>query len=129
MAVEQWLRNLGLAQYAQAFAENDIDFDVLNGLTEADLKELGVASLGHRKRLLAAISEVRSAPPPNASREADRTAGERRQVTILFADLCGFTTLSRSLDPEEIRELGSSVHCSSGWDRRRLRRHGRQTYW
>ncbi|MFB9262148.1 adenylate/guanylate cyclase domain-containing protein [Bradyrhizobium erythrophlei] len=105
MAVEQWLRNLGLSQYAQAFAENDIDFDVLSGLTEADLKELGVASLGHRKRLLAAISELRSASPPNASQAADRTAGERRQVTILFADLCGFTPLSRSLDPEEIREL------------------------
>ncbi|WP_027552785.1 adenylate/guanylate cyclase domain-containing protein [Bradyrhizobium sp. Cp5.3] len=105
MAVEQWLRNLGLAQYAEAFAENDIDFDVLSGLTEADLKELGVASLGHRKRLLAAISELQSASPSNVSSTVDRTAGERRQVTILFADLCGFTTLSRSLDPEEIREL------------------------
>lgn len=105
MAVEQWLRNLGLAQYAKPFAENDIDFDVLSGLTEADLKELGVTSLGHRKRLLAAISELQSASPSSLSPTADRTAGERRQVTILFADLCGFTTLSRSLDPEEIREL------------------------
>ena len=105
MAVEQWLRNLGLAQYAKPFAENDIDFDVLSGLTEVDLKELGVTSLGHRKRLLAAISELQSASPSNVSPAADRTAGERRQVTILFADLCGFTTLSRSLDPEEIREL------------------------
>lgn len=101
MAVEQWLRKLGLVQYAQALAENDIDFDVLRELTDGDLKELGVTSLGHRKRLLAAIGELRSASPPTA----DRTAGERRQVTILFADLCGFTTLSRSLDPEEVREL------------------------
>jgi hypothetical protein len=60
MGVEQWLRNLGLTQYAQAFAENDIDFDILAGLTDADLKELGVGSLGHRKRLLAAIDELRS---------------------------------------------------------------------
>jgi class 3 adenylate cyclase/tetratricopeptide (TPR) repeat protein len=105
MAVEQWLRNLGLAQYARAFAENDIDYDVLGGLTDADLKELGVASLGHRKRLLTAISKLQSASPPTASRAVDRKIGERRQVTILFADLCGFTTLSRSLDPEEIREL------------------------
>jgi class 3 adenylate cyclase len=99
MGVEQWLRNLGLTQYAQAFAENDIDFDILAGLTDADLKELGVGSLGHRKRLLAAIDELRSASSPNTSR--DRASGERRQV----ADLCGFTTLSRSLDPEEIGEL------------------------
>ncbi|MDE2603671.1 MAG: AAA family ATPase, partial [Bradyrhizobium sp.] len=100
-----WLRNLGLVQYAQAFAGNDIDFDVLRGLTETDLKEIGVASLGHRKRLLAAISELRSGSPPIASPGLGRSAGERRQVTILFADLCGFTTLSHSLDPEEIREL------------------------
>ncbi len=105
MAVEQWLRNLGLAQYAEAFAENDIDFDVLGGLSEADLRELGVASLGHRKRLLAAISELKSASPPSALRRSEPAGGERRQVTILFADLCGFTTLSRTLDPEEIREL------------------------
>ena len=105
MGVEQWLRDLGLAQYAQAFAKNDIDFDVLARLTDSDLKELGVGSLGHRKRLLAAIDELRSASSPKTSRFPDRASGERRQVTILFADLCGFTTLSRSLDPEEIREL------------------------
>jgi class 3 adenylate cyclase len=105
MGVEQWLQNLGLTQYAQAFAENDIDFDILAGVTDADLKELGVGSLGHRKRLLAAIDELRSASSPNTSRFPDRASGERRQVTILFADLCGFTTLSRSLDPEEIGEL------------------------
>jgi len=105
MTVEQWLRNLGLAQYAEAFAENDIDFDVLNGLAEADLRELGVVSLGHRKRLLAAIGELKSGAPSDALRVSKPAGGERRQVTILFADLCGFTTLSRSLDPEEIREL------------------------
>ncbi|HLZ03106.1 MAG TPA: SAM domain-containing protein [Bradyrhizobium sp.] len=71
MAVEQWLRNLGLAQYAKVFAENDIDFDVLSGLTEADLKELGVASLGHRRRLLAAISELQSASPSHVSPTAE----------------------------------------------------------
>ena len=105
MAVEQWLRNLGLAQYAQAFAENDVDFDVLGGLTEADLKELGVASLGHRKRLLAAIEELRALSPRPDLPTVNGAPGERRQVTILFADLCGFTSLSRSLDPEEVREL------------------------
>ena len=64
-----------------------------------------MGSLGHRKRLLAAIDELRSdiiaenlAVPGSRVRRSD-------QVTILFADLCGFTTLSRSLDPEEIHEL------------------------
>ena len=102
---EEWLDGLGLAQYAAAFAENDIDFAILGKLTDADLKELGISSLGHRKRLLAAIAErgVTAAPSP---RHADGSpAGERRQVTILFADLCGFTAISRTLDPEEVREL------------------------
>jgi class 3 adenylate cyclase/tetratricopeptide (TPR) repeat protein len=105
MTVEQWLRNLGLPQYVQAFAENDIDSGVLDTLTEADLKELGVASLGHRKRLLAAIRERQAGSPSEAPPPANRAGGERRQVTILFADLCGFTSLSRTLDPEEVREL------------------------
>ena len=57
MDVEEWLKGLGLGQYAPAFAENDIDLAVLVQLTEVDLKELGISSLGHRKRLLAAIAE------------------------------------------------------------------------
>ncbi len=105
MEIGEWLQSLGLAQYARAFAENDIDFTILAGLTDADLKELGISSLGHRKRLLAAIAE-RDAPSRSRGLQApDSPPGERRQVTVLFADLCGFTTLSRSLDPEEVREL------------------------
>ncbi len=108
MDVKEWLAGLGLAQYAAAFAENDVDFAVLGKLNDADLKELGISSLGHRKRLVAAIAErgVTAAPSP---RHADGSlGGERRQVTILFADLCGFTAISRTLDPEdpeEVREL------------------------
>ena len=109
MDVEEWLEGLGLAQYAAAFAENDIDFAILDKLTDADLKELGISSLGHRKRLLAAIAErgVTDAPSPRqpVSHADGSPTGERRQVTILFADLCGFTAISRTLDPEEVREL------------------------
>jgi SAM domain (Sterile alpha motif) len=57
MDVSEWLKVLGLGQYTSAFAENDIDFDILNKLTDSDLKELGVSSLGHRKRLLEAIAD------------------------------------------------------------------------
>jgi hypothetical protein len=39
MDVEEWLRGLGLAQYAAAFVENDIDFNLLGKITDADLKE------------------------------------------------------------------------------------------
>jgi class 3 adenylate cyclase/tetratricopeptide (TPR) repeat protein len=117
MDIEQWLNVLGLEQYAPAFAANDIDVSLLAQLTDADLKELGVQSLGHRKRILAAAaqdtataapSEAQGAQAPqahNAPNALTAPADERRQVTILFADLCGFTALSRSLDPEELRAL------------------------
>ena len=97
-----WLEQLGLGEYAGAFAANHITAAGLADLTADDLKELGVASLGHRKRLLAAIAARGQAPPPEAADE-----GERRQVSILFADLCGFTALSRGLDPEDLHALVS----------------------
>ena len=103
MTIEEWLQVLALQQYAPAFAENDIDFALLPTLVHADLKKIGVSSFGHRKRLLSAIAEHGTAA---SVRKADQPlAGERRQVTILFADLCVFSSISRSLDPEEVREL------------------------
>src|ERR1700724_2598746 len=105
MDIAAWLKELGLGQYVSAFADNDIDFAVLPLLTDADLKELGISSLGHRRRLLAAITERGLATPARTVHTSTVSEGERRQVTILFADLCGFTALSQSLDPEEVREL------------------------
>jgi hypothetical protein len=49
--VADWLEKLGLGQYAQRFAENDVSFSVLSDLTDQDLKDIGV-SLGHRRQLL-----------------------------------------------------------------------------
>ena len=108
--IDEWLRRLNLSQYAQAFAENDIDVEVLADLTDADFKEIGVASLGHRKRLLAAVAEMRApaAEKPPEGRTAD--AGERRQVTILFADLCNFTALSQTLDARGGPRSRGAVH-------------------
>ncbi len=53
-----WLEGLGLAEYAQVFADNHIDADLVRTLSAEDLKELGVASLGHRKKLLDAIARL-----------------------------------------------------------------------
>jgi class 3 adenylate cyclase len=114
-----WLRSLGLGKYEAAFRENEIDETVLSGLTAEDLKELGVAALGHRRKLLDAIAALRadagSKPPsadvtttsstPSASPE-DRA--ERRQVTVMFSDLVGSTALSARMDPEDLREVISA---------------------
>ena len=59
--IADWLEKLGLGQYAQRFAENDISFGILPHLTDQDLKELGVASLGHRRQLLSAIADLSGA--------------------------------------------------------------------
>jgi hypothetical protein len=55
-----WLRSLGLGKYEALFRQNDIDEAVLPTLTAEDLKELGVASLGHRRKLLDAIAGLRT---------------------------------------------------------------------
>ena len=54
--ISDWLKKLGMSEYAERFAENDIDTAVLRHLSDQDLKELGV-SLGHRRKMLAAIAE------------------------------------------------------------------------
>src|SRR5271168_1901457 len=70
MDLGQWLRSLGLGQYEAAFRENEIDETVLPSLTAEDLKELGVAALGHRRKLLDAIAVLRgdANPTPAAPR-------------------------------------------------------------
>jgi hypothetical protein len=113
--IADWLEKLGLGQYAQRFAENDINFGILPHLTDQDLKELGVASLGHRRQLLLAIAELdgvqKDAVQPPAATEAPIVAhetAERRQVTMMFSDLVGSTALSARMDPEDLREVISA---------------------
>ena len=53
--IADWLKSLGMSEYAQRFAENDIDFTILSDLTDQDLEKIGVASLGHRRKLLRAM--------------------------------------------------------------------------
>ena len=129
MDVAAWLRGLGLGEYEAAFRDNRIDAAVLPELTAEDLKEIGVAAVGDRRRLLAAIAALRAAPsgpspppttPPQAGAAAvDRSGAsdgsgtadgsdtadgaERRQLTVLFCDLVASTALSARLDPEDLR--------------------------
>ena len=113
MDLGSWLRSLGLERYEGAFRENDIDETVLPNLTAEDLKELGVASLGHRRKLLDAIAALKAppadaAPPSSAPSVSPEDRAERRQVTVMFSDLVGSTALSARIDPEDLREVISA---------------------
>jgi class 3 adenylate cyclase len=101
-----WLRGLGLEQYERAFRENHIDTDLLRSLTAEDLREIGVTSVGHRRRLVDAINALLpdAITPRIAARDIPAGA-ERRQLTVMFCDLAGSTALSARLDPEDMREL------------------------
>ncbi len=118
MDVAAWLRGLGLERYAPAFRDNDVDGEVLPELTSDDLISIGVASVGHRRKLLAAIASLNATPPDPmvmaAPRDAPAPAGtERRQLTVLFCDLVGSTALSSQLDPEDLREVTLSITAPS----------------
>lgn len=112
--IDTWLDGIGLSQYADLFRSNDVDATLLHRLTADDLKELGVASFGHRKKLLAAIEALNTAPtaPPATPVDvaasvahATNTTTERRHLTVMFVDLVGSTALSAQLDPEDMGEL------------------------
>jgi class 3 adenylate cyclase/tetratricopeptide (TPR) repeat protein len=106
MDIAAWLQGLGLSQYEQAFRENDIDIAVLPELTAEDLSALEIRSIGHRRKLLAAIAALRAAPisgPPLTTRLA--LPGEMKQVSVLFCDIVNSTPLAEHLGAEAMRDL------------------------
>src|SRR5262249_14099289 len=114
--IADWLKKLGMAQYSQAFADNDIDFSVLCHLTDQHLKDLGV-SLGHRLKMLQAISDLgeasaaaRASSAPTPTEPTRQDDAERRQLTVMFTDLVGSTALSTKLDPEDLRSIIRAYH-------------------
>ncbi len=118
MDITSWLKNLGFEQYAAAFRDNDVTAEVLPHLTAEDLRDLGITSVGHRRKLLLAMAALRdeAASPPTAAilsapvepaiePRAPTHAAERRQLTILFCDLVGSTAIAATIDPEDMREV------------------------
>jgi class 3 adenylate cyclase len=103
--ISAWLHGLGLQQYEQAFRDNAIDASVLHELTPEDLNDLGVSLVGHRRKLLAAIGALRSDEDSEPEGTAAASAGERRQLTVMFCDLVGSTALSARVDPEEMHDV------------------------
>ena len=130
--VRKWLETIGLSQYADAFETNDLEIDLLQQIDDQLLKDIGVASAGHRLRIRNAIAKLEAKVPSGtadgsltAPRMAERQQpvstlplapllsissvvepkGERRYLTVMFCDLVGSTSMSAHLDAEEWRDL------------------------
>src|SRR6202023_1006386 len=115
MDIAAWLQGLGLERYVPAFRDNEIDWEVLPKLTSEDLREIGVAAIGHRRKLLDAIAALGATVPTAAVTAAPSDApaptdAERRQLTVMFSDLVGSTALATRFDPEDLRELIGAYH-------------------
>src|SRR5215469_4634177 len=119
MVIRDWLRGLGLEQYAPAFADNAVGWDVLPKLTADDLKEIGIAAVGDRRRLLDAIAALPKASAEGSARGTPAGA-ERRQLTVMFCDLVGSTALAARLDPEDMREVIGAYHATVAEEVRQL---------
>src|ERR1051325_473849 len=123
MDIAAWLLELGLAQYAPAFRGNDVGGEVLPERTAEDLISIGVASVGHRRKLLSAIAALGPAAPAPALTATPASVpppapmlaqAERRQLTVMFCDLVGSTALSTAMDPEDLCDVIASFQnrCS-----------------
>src|SRR6516164_394773 len=102
MDVAGWLRDLGFSEYVAAFDSNAITMDLLPTLTADDLKDLGVTIIGHRRRLLNAITALRADTELVSEPSTKELIAERRQVSVMFCDISGSTALSTRLDPEDL---------------------------
>ena len=123
------MESLDLGQYADAFDEGAIEWEVLPSLDHEILKELGVKPPGHRLKILNSIKELasevsieRASSHNGAGVEAViplTPEAERRQLTVMFCDLANSTELSRKLDPEDLRDLNRAYQdaCKAAIER------------
>jgi len=96
-SIADWLKQLDLERYTALFIDNEVDLQTLKVLSDADLKEMGLP-FGPRKRLLAALQQGHGRPVATPE-------GERRQLTVLFCDMVGFTELTLKVDPELLQSI------------------------
>jgi class 3 adenylate cyclase/predicted ATPase len=113
MDISAWLRDLGLERYEAAFRDNEIDWSLVPKLRADDLKDIGVAAVGHRRKLLEAIALLRGEEAKPGAVGPTLAAGpeaERRHLTLMFCDLVGSTPLASRFDPEDLSEIIGAYH-------------------
>jgi hypothetical protein len=116
----------GARTYSELFRDNDIDGEILCGMTAEDLKELGISSFGHRRKLLSAIATLGAAPPTLAQSAASATSApasppridaERRQLILIAPiDRSGKGSLQRRSREDSMRNPSNVFStCAHSW--------------
>ena len=111
-ALRDWLEDLGLGKFVDAFEREDISLRHIPELSENDLRDLGLP-MGPRKELLRAARTLDEAVAETPAEPAPRSA-ERRQITVMFCDLVGSTSLSERIDPEDLRAIMHGYQTAAG---------------
>lgn len=126
--IREWLEDLGLGQYADAFEAEQFDLEAAAYLDDHALKALGIP-MGPRLKLLAAVAALKAGSAYADSFETKATEvvrdreAERRQITVMFCDLVGSTALSEQLDPEDLRTLMQAYQQACGAEIQRYEGH------
>src|SRR5579883_1452705 len=105
--LRRWLESAGLSEYTDLFVTHRIDLDAVSQLTEPELARLGVP-LGDRKRLRRAMAALPAMADGSHTQAGTGTSAERRQLTVMFCDMVGSTSLSAQVDPEDVRDIIAS---------------------
>ncbi len=105
--IRQWLIGLDLAKYVDVFMDNEVGMRDLPAIGEDDLRELGLP-LGPRKRILTEIEALAGLSAVADNGSLPGMEAERRQVTVLFADISRFTAISERLGAEATHDLLNS---------------------
>jgi serine/threonine protein kinase/DnaJ-class molecular chaperone len=109
--VSEWLNQMGLGHLAEIFKKNDIDFEILRTLTDADLKELGIDSFGARRKIMSGLATPSSSNPPSPSRSvggADAVASGATMFVAPTGATLPVATAQQGTTPGEVA-IGKTV--------------------
>ena len=55
-----WIESIGFSEYSSNFRKNEIDGSILFNLSKDDLSEIGIESIGHQKKMLSEINNLKN---------------------------------------------------------------------
>lgn len=111
--VSRWLSDIKCGNHATTFKDNDIRGDILLELDQVTLKEMGVASIGDRLRIVNAVKTLRQkcAAPPPPKPVSTPTSTSRRPRVVVNGE---YTDEQKSSEPESAISPTTRLASRSG---------------